>query len=162
MYMYGIWIWVEQRNQCANKTSPIGLPIGSSWQIHVGVIFWYPPKTNMTMEKQPFEDVFPIENGDFPASHLSFQGCNWLVSTIHLGPTRFLRWLPQHPREKYTNQTLRNKHLHESSTNRMFAFQGSRLKVLVDGCPGSRKWSDSNGEVGSMGYDSPILINGVY
>ena len=23
----------------------------------------------------PFEDVFPIENLDFPASHLSFQGC---------------------------------------------------------------------------------------
>ena len=23
----------------------------------------------------PFEDVFPIENGDFPASHVSFQGC---------------------------------------------------------------------------------------
>ena len=29
-----------------------------------------PPKltTNMTMEHQPFEDVFPIENGDFPLS----------------------------------------------------------------------------------------------
>ena len=26
----------------------------------------YPPKTNMTMENQPFEDVFPIENGDIP------------------------------------------------------------------------------------------------
>ncbi len=29
-----------------------------------------PPKTNMTMEHPPFEDVFPcisyIENGDFP------------------------------------------------------------------------------------------------
>ncbi len=23
-------------------------------------------KTNMTMEKQPFEDVSPIENGDLP------------------------------------------------------------------------------------------------
>ena len=31
--------------------------------------FWEPrnrPKTNMTMENPPFEDVFPIENGDFP------------------------------------------------------------------------------------------------
>ena len=27
-----------------------------------------PPKTNMTMEHPPFEDVFPIENGDFPMS----------------------------------------------------------------------------------------------
>ena len=28
----------------------------------------------MTMENQPFEDVSPIENGEFPASHVSFQG----------------------------------------------------------------------------------------
>ena len=29
----------------------------------------YPPKkTNMTMEHPPFEDVFPIENGDFQMS----------------------------------------------------------------------------------------------
>ena len=27
-----------------------------------------PPKTNMTMEDPPFEDVFPIEHGDFPMS----------------------------------------------------------------------------------------------
>ncbi len=27
-----------------------------------------PPKTNMTMENQPFEDVSPIRNGDFPLS----------------------------------------------------------------------------------------------
>ena len=33
----------------------------------------HPAKTNMTiMEKQPFEDVSPIRNGDFPASHISF------------------------------------------------------------------------------------------
>ena len=25
-----------------------------------------PPKTYMTMEKQPFEDVSPIKTGDFP------------------------------------------------------------------------------------------------
>jgi len=25
-----------------------------------------PLKTNMTVENPPFEDVFPIENGDFP------------------------------------------------------------------------------------------------
>ena len=28
----------------------------------------YPPKTNMAMEHPPFEDVFPIENEDFPMS----------------------------------------------------------------------------------------------
>ena len=40
-------------------------------EIHVGkkqLIFGKksstPPKTNMTMEKQPFEDVSPIQNGD--------------------------------------------------------------------------------------------------
>ena len=26
------------------------------------------PKANMTMENPPVEDVFPIENGDFPMS----------------------------------------------------------------------------------------------
>ena len=26
------------------------------------------PKTNMTMQNPPFEDVFPIEHGDFPMS----------------------------------------------------------------------------------------------
>ena len=25
-------------------------------------------KTNMTMDNSPFEDVFPIKNGDFPMS----------------------------------------------------------------------------------------------
>ena len=28
----------------------------------------HPPKTNMTMENPPFEDVFPINNGDVPMS----------------------------------------------------------------------------------------------
>ena len=28
----------------------------------------FDPKTNMTMENGPFEDVFPIETGDFPMS----------------------------------------------------------------------------------------------
>ena len=25
-----------------------------------------PPKTQMTLENQPFEDVYPMKNGDFP------------------------------------------------------------------------------------------------
>ena len=36
----------------------------------------YPPKTNMTMENPPFEDVFPIE-------HVSFQGCQGFLSRLH-------------------------------------------------------------------------------
>ena len=31
------------------------------------------------MEKQPLEDVSPIKNDDFPASHVSFQGGILLV-----------------------------------------------------------------------------------
>ena len=27
-----------------------------------------PQKTNVTLENPPFEEVFPIENGDFPMS----------------------------------------------------------------------------------------------
>ncbi len=33
-----------------------------------------PLKTNMTMEKQPFQDVSPTKHCDFPASHVSFRG----------------------------------------------------------------------------------------
>lgn len=40
----------------------------------------HPSKTNMTMEKQPKEDVMdPIKHGDVPASHVTFQGCTYLV-----------------------------------------------------------------------------------
>ena len=38
-----------------------------------------PPKINsMTMEKQQFEDISPIENCDFPVCHVSVPGsiCN--------------------------------------------------------------------------------------
>ena len=39
------------------------------WRLNTG----YTPKDlrYMTMEKQPFEDVFPIVAGDFPAGHAS-------------------------------------------------------------------------------------------
>ena len=49
--------------------------LGPTWTNHSSVTL---PKTNMTMENPSFEDVFPMENGDFPASHVSFQGCNFL------------------------------------------------------------------------------------
>ena len=37
-----------------------------------------PLKTKMTMEDQPFEDIFPIENGDFPLS-CSFSGVYYII-----------------------------------------------------------------------------------
>ena len=36
----------------------------------------------MTMENQPFEDVSPIKDGDFPASHVSFRGCKMCKSYL--------------------------------------------------------------------------------
>lgn len=37
---------------------------------------FHPTKTYMSMEKQPLEDdVSPIKNGVFRASHVSFRGC---------------------------------------------------------------------------------------
>ena len=36
-----------------------------TWRI---ILVSTPRKTNVTMENLPFEDVFPIENGDFPMS----------------------------------------------------------------------------------------------
>ena len=46
------------------KVSRIRIPLENSWNTS--------PKTNMTMEKSTMnEDVFPIENWDFPACHVS-------------------------------------------------------------------------------------------
>lgn len=36
------------------------------------VLSWFGKNANMTIENQPFEDVFPNEDGDFPASHVDF------------------------------------------------------------------------------------------
>ena len=33
----------------------------------------------MAMENGPFEDVFPIENGDFPASYVRLPECNLMI-----------------------------------------------------------------------------------
>ena len=32
------------------------------------------------MGNPAFEDVFPVDNGDFPASHVSFKQCRWISS----------------------------------------------------------------------------------
>ena len=47
-------------NVVASLSPPFSLP-----KIHRRI---YPSKTNMTITNPPFEDVFPIENGDFPMS----------------------------------------------------------------------------------------------
>ena len=40
-------------------------------------------KTNMAMENGPVEDVFPIEHGDFPASHVSLlEGISWTFGWV--------------------------------------------------------------------------------
>ena len=44
-------------------------PNTSQHEGELGIICMYtPPKTKMTMENRPFEDLFPIQNGDFPMS----------------------------------------------------------------------------------------------
>ena len=42
----------------------------------------------MAMENGPVEDVFPIENGDFPASHVSLLEGNF-HGKLRGGPLRF-------------------------------------------------------------------------
>ena len=43
-----------------------------------------PPKTNVTLEKQPFEHVSPMKNSNSSASHVIFQGgiCSSITSVI--------------------------------------------------------------------------------
>ena len=44
--------------------------------IFVSNTLWW---TNMTIEHEPFEDVFPIENGAFPASYVRLPDGIWLL-----------------------------------------------------------------------------------
>ena len=39
----------------------------------------------MTMEPPPFEDVFPIQNGDFPSSHVNFREFIYIWSILFMG-----------------------------------------------------------------------------
>ena len=49
------------------------------------------------MENGPFEDVFPIENGDFPASYVSLsEGIRFLtIGEIPHWSDLLGRWMPQ-------------------------------------------------------------------
>ena len=51
------------------RRSPVEVGSLSHYLVY---IVYTPPETNMTIEKQPFEDVFPIKNGDFPASGIVY------------------------------------------------------------------------------------------
>ena len=63
------------------------------------------PNTNMTME-QPFEDVSPIKDGDFPAFHGSFRGGkNWLCREISLKSLKSLDFLKLICRYSYFRTT---------------------------------------------------------
>ena len=42
--------------------------LGLSFPRHKLISGTTPLKTNMTVDYPPFEDVFPIENGEFPVS----------------------------------------------------------------------------------------------
>ncbi len=50
-----------------------------------------PPQTNMTMENQPFEDVSPIENGDFSLPCLRF-ACSVLGKLKKHIPQMVVSW----------------------------------------------------------------------
>ena len=42
-----------------------------------GICCAYTPVTNIAMKNGPFEDVFPIEHGDIPASYVSLPEGNF-------------------------------------------------------------------------------------
>ena len=55
-------------------------------QHRIGLLVVTPRKIKMRMEKQPFEDIAPMKNCDFPASHVSFTSCEFqLPITPSLG-----------------------------------------------------------------------------
>ena len=51
-----------------------------------------PVKTNMTVENPPFEDVFPIENGDFPMLCL-FSGVYMVCSLGTHSAEMIIEWI---------------------------------------------------------------------
>ena len=81
-----------------------------------------PPKTNKTMEKQPFEDVSPMKNGALPASHLSFQGLYMLCNLFCLfkSQLRYVTfevlpwWCFCHMRMEFRSRRCYHRVLHQS------------------------------------------------
>ena len=73
----GVIIFDHQANYGTRKTNRSDSHPFESKFLRFGVLtqkLWFgcfcsyttPPKTKMTMENQPFEDVCPLKNGDFP------------------------------------------------------------------------------------------------
>ena len=67
----------------------------------------------MTIENQPFEDVSPIKNCDFPASHVSFRG-SIRDHVLHSNFSRYqlpqrLQGLPSYPAAFLLPDMWRNK-----------------------------------------------------
>ena len=52
-------------NLLSHKQTICADPISVSGAFGVGAVFYF---TNMAIEHPPFEDVFPVENGDFSMS----------------------------------------------------------------------------------------------
>ena len=72
----------------------------------------------MAMENPPFENVFPVENGACPASHVSFQGCNTpIIGFSHANGMMFHRsygpqlWCLSYLMMKCTSKSVRGKPL---------------------------------------------------
>ena len=55
---------------CSKMNLQVAKPSNHRRNLAPDINNYPPPKINMTMEKQPFEDVPPIKNGDFPLSRL--------------------------------------------------------------------------------------------
>ncbi len=93
-----------------NEWNPPSLKKWSTQHENVGfVVLWIclwrcmetPPKTNMIMETQTFEDVSPIKTCDFPASHVRFWGVTLWVNIVDIYQLRPL--LPILPQEDKVN-----------------------------------------------------------
>ena len=84
------------------------------------------PKTNMTMENPPFEDVFPIENWDFPIVILVFRGVNC---------TRFAQvpfnTVKTPVRQEVGRKPLRKTHTHRESMIVDFHRQLNKKNIVL-------------------------------
>ena len=67
-----IWVVLPINSPNKNHNPPIfnGISYEKTTKF-LGCSITPPKKTNTTMENPPFQDVFPIEHGDLPASHVS-------------------------------------------------------------------------------------------
>ena len=90
------------------------------------------------MENPPFEDVFPIQDGDFPASYVCLPEVYVLIPSIAILGAQPCSWLPyQHPlvRFCFRHQVVDYKHLGVKRPN---CSAGERVNPTKGGdCKGS-------------------------